>query len=62
MAITELSLDSTRRLVQQSRAGDQSAFAALVAAYQSAVFGTVLRLVSDREVAAEVQPRVLQSL
>ena len=57
MAITELSLDSTQHLVQQSRAGDESAFAALVEAHQSAVFGTVLRLVSDREVAAEVSNR-----
>ena len=57
MAITELSLDSTQHLVQQSRAGDESAFAALVEAHQSAVFGTVLRLVTDREVAAEVSNR-----
>src|SRR3984893_10509559 len=57
MAITELSLDSTQYLVQQSRAGDESAFAALVQANQSAVFGTVLRLVHDREVAAEVSNR-----
>ena len=57
MAITELSLDSTRHLVHQSRAGDESAFAALVEAHQSAVFGTVLRLVYDREVAAEVSNR-----
>ena len=57
MAITELSLDSTQHLVHQSRAGDESAFAALVEAHQSAVFGTVLRLVSDREVAAEVSNR-----
>ena len=57
MAITELSLDSTQHLVHQSRAGDESAFAALVEAHQSAVFGTVLRLVYDREVAAEVSNR-----
>jgi RNA polymerase sigma-70 factor, ECF subfamily len=57
VAITELSLDSTQHLVQQCRAGDQSAFAALVEAHQAAVFGTVLRLVSDREVAAEVSNR-----
>src|SRR4029077_15319113 len=49
--------DSTQHLVQQSRAGDESAFAALVEAHQSAVFGTVLRLVSDRGVAAEVSNR-----
>jgi RNA polymerase sigma-70 factor (ECF subfamily) len=54
VAITELSVDSTQQLVQQGRAGDESAFAALVEAHQSAVFGTVLRLVFDREVAAEV--------
>jgi len=57
VAISELSLDSTQHLVQQSRAGDESAFAALVEAHQSAVVGTVLRLVSDREVAAEVSNR-----
>ena len=57
MAIIELTLDSTQHLVQQSRAGDESAFAALVEAHQSAVFGTVLRLVYDREVAAEVTNR-----
>jgi RNA polymerase sigma-70 factor, ECF subfamily len=53
----ELSQDSTQHLVRQSRAGDESAFAALVEAHQSAVFGTVLRLVHDREVAAEVSNR-----
>ena len=58
MAITEPSLDSTQHLVQRSRAGDESAFAALVEAHQSAVFGTVLRLVYDREVAADVSNRV----
>jgi RNA polymerase sigma-70 factor (ECF subfamily) len=57
VAIIELSLDSTQHLVQQSRAGDESAFAALVEAHQSAVVGTVLRLVHDREVAAEVSNR-----
>jgi len=57
VAVIELSLDSTQHLVQRSRAGDESAFAALVVAYQSAVFGTVLRLVHDREVAAEVSNR-----
>lgn len=57
MAITEPSPDSTQHLVRRSRAGDQSAFAALVEAHQSAVFGTVLRLVSHREVAAEVSNR-----
>jgi RNA polymerase sigma-70 factor, ECF subfamily len=43
--------------VRQSRAGDESAFAALVEVHQSAVFGTALRLVHDREVAAEVSNR-----
>jgi len=57
VATTELTLDSTQHLVQRSRAGDQSAFATLVEAHQSAVFGTVVRLVSDREVAAEVSNR-----
>jgi len=57
VAISELSLDSTEHLVQRSRAGDESAFATLVEAHQSAVFGTVLRLVYDREVAAEVSNR-----
>jgi RNA polymerase sigma factor (sigma-70 family) len=57
VAITELSLDSTQHLVHQSRAGDELAFAALVEAHQSAVFGIVVRLVHDREVAAEVSNR-----
>ena len=57
MAITQLTLDSTQHLVRQSRAGDEVAFAALVEAHQSAVFGTVLRLVADRDLAAEVSNR-----
>ena len=57
MAITQLTLDSTQHLVQQSRAGHEVAFAALVEAHQSAVFGTVLRLVADRDLAAEVSNR-----
>jgi RNA polymerase sigma-70 factor (ECF subfamily) len=57
VAITQLSLDSTQHLVRRSRAGDDSAFAELVEAHQAAVFGTVLRLVSDRETAAEVTNR-----
>jgi RNA polymerase sigma-70 factor (ECF subfamily) len=57
VAISELSLDSTRDLVQQSRGGDTTAFATLVEANQAAVFGTVLRLVRDRELAAEVSNR-----
>lgn len=57
MAITQLSVESTQQLVQRTRAGDQRAFAELVEAHQSAVFGTVLRLVYDREVAAEVTNR-----
>jgi RNA polymerase sigma-70 factor (ECF subfamily) len=46
-----------QRLVRASRDGDQSAFAELVQAHQAAVFGTALRLVRDREVAAEVSNR-----
>lgn len=57
MLIAEESPDATLRLVRRSRAGDGVAFAALVEAHQSAVFGTVLRLVHDREVAAEVSNR-----
>lgn len=57
MAVAELSLDSTQHLVRQSRAGDELAFAALVEAHQSVVFGTVLRLVYDREAAAEITNR-----
>jgi RNA polymerase sigma-70 factor (ECF subfamily) len=57
VATTVLSPDSTQHLVRQSRAGDEQAFAALVEAHQSAVFGTVLRLVFDREMAAEVTNR-----
>lgn len=57
MATAQLIPDSTQHLVQRSRAGDESAFAALVEEHQSAVFGTVLRLVYDREVAAEVTNR-----
>ena len=43
-----------QRLVRLSRGGDQSVFAELVERHQAAVSGTVLRLVHDREVAAEV--------
>jgi RNA polymerase sigma factor (sigma-70 family) len=57
VVVAELSQDSTRQLVQRSRAGDGSAFAALVEEHQSAVFGTVLRLVYDREAAADVSNR-----
>jgi RNA polymerase sigma-70 factor (ECF subfamily) len=45
-------------LVQRSRDGDQAAFAQLVDEQQGAVFGTVLRLVRDRDLAAEVTNRV----
>jgi RNA polymerase sigma-70 factor (ECF subfamily) len=55
--IDETSLDSTGQLVRRSRAGDDAAYAALVDAHQAAVFGTVLRLVHDREVAADVSNR-----
>jgi RNA polymerase sigma-70 factor (ECF subfamily) len=44
-------------LVQRSREGDQSAFAQLVEEHQAAVFGTVLRLVRNRDLAAEVANR-----
>jgi RNA polymerase sigma-70 factor (ECF subfamily) len=57
VATTLLSPDPTEHLVARSLAGDESAFAALVEAHQSAVFGTVLRLLNDREVAAEVSNR-----
>lgn len=46
-----------QRLVRLSRGGDHSAFAELVERHQTAVFGTALRLVRDREVAAEVSNR-----
>jgi RNA polymerase sigma-70 factor, ECF subfamily len=46
-----------QRLVRLSRRGDHSAFAELVQTHQAVIFGTVLRLVRDREVAAEVSNR-----
>jgi RNA polymerase sigma-70 factor (ECF subfamily) len=46
-----------QRLVRGSRGGDQSAFAELVQTHQAAVFGTALRLLRDREVAADVSNR-----
>lgn len=61
MTTTELSLDSTQSLVRRTRGGDHSAFATLVEAHQSAVFGTVLRLLRDREAAADVTNRALFS-
>jgi RNA polymerase sigma-70 factor (ECF subfamily) len=54
---SELSPEAARRLVEQSRGGDPAAFGELVQAYQAAVFGTALRLVRDREVAADVSNR-----
>jgi RNA polymerase sigma-70 factor (ECF subfamily) len=48
---------TTTRLVRRSRAGDAAAFADLVELYQGAVFGTILRLVGDREVAVDVANR-----
>lgn len=57
MEIVEPTVDSTAQLVRRCRAGDGSAFAALVEAHQAAVFGTVLRLVRDRAVAGEVSNR-----
>ena len=47
-----------RRLVRRCLVGDDSAFAELVEMQQAAVFGTVLRLVRDRNLAAEVSNRV----
>lgn len=46
-----------QRLVRRSRDGDHLAFAELVDRHQAAVFGTVLRLVRDRELAADVSNR-----
>ncbi|MBV8719374.1 MAG: sigma-70 family RNA polymerase sigma factor [Chloroflexi bacterium] len=59
MAVTTAQMTHTdeQRLVGLSRGGDQSAFAAIVETHQAAVFGTVLRLVRDRVVAAEVSNR-----
>ena len=57
MATGELSPEEIGRLVRRSRAGDASAFSELVEAYQAVVFGTALRLVRDREEAAEVSNR-----
>jgi RNA polymerase sigma-70 factor (ECF subfamily) len=59
VAITteELVPTDEQQLVRLCRAGDESAFADLVEAHQAAVFGTVLRLVHDRELAAEVSNR-----
>lgn len=59
MALTsqDLAAPDEQRLVRLARDGDHSAFAELVEAHQVAVFGTVLRLVRDREVAAEVSNR-----
>jgi RNA polymerase sigma-70 factor (ECF subfamily) len=54
---TEPVASDEQRLARQSRNGDQSAFAELVERHQAAVFGTVLRLVHNREVAAEVSNR-----
>jgi RNA polymerase sigma factor (sigma-70 family) len=59
VAVTTEQLPATdeQRLVRQCRAGDHSAFAEVVEAHQVAVFGTVLRLVRDRAVAAAVTNR-----
>jgi RNA polymerase sigma factor (sigma-70 family) len=46
-----------QRLVRLSRDGDDAAFADLIEANQAAVFGTVLRLVRDRELAGELSNR-----
>lgn len=45
------------RLVRLSRDGDAAAFAKLVETHQASVFGTVLRLVHNRELAAELSNR-----
>jgi RNA polymerase sigma-70 factor (ECF subfamily) len=44
-------------VVQRSLEGDQAAFADIIEEHQAAVFGTVLRIVRDRDVAAEVANR-----
>jgi len=54
---TDRVADDEQRLVRLCRSGDDSAFADLVERHQAVVFGTVLRLVRDREVAAEVTNR-----
>jgi RNA polymerase sigma-70 factor, ECF subfamily len=46
-----------QRLVRLCRSGDHSAFADLLERHQAAVFGTALRLVRDRQLAAEVTNR-----
>ena len=55
--IEQLVASDEPRLVRRSRGGDQLAFAELVQTHQTAVFGTVLRLVHARELAAEVSNR-----
>lgn len=49
--------EATRRLLRRCRSGDDDAFAELVELHQGAVFGTILRLVRDREVAVDVANR-----
>lgn len=56
-AANDTSVSREQRLVQLSRAGNQAAFAELVETHQAAVFGTALRLVREREVAADVSNR-----
>jgi RNA polymerase sigma-70 factor, ECF subfamily len=53
----QLVASDEQRLVRLCRGGDQAAFAELVETHQAAVFGTALRLVHDRDVAAEVSNR-----
>lgn len=48
---------ATRRLVRRCRTGDDGAFAELVELHQGAVFGTILRLVRQREMAVDVANR-----
>lgn len=44
-------------LVRRCRAGDEHAFAEIVERHQSAIFGTALRLLGNRELAGEVANR-----
>ena len=55
--IEQPATSSEQRLVRLARDGDQSAFGELVETHQAVVFGTVLRLVHDRDLAADVSNR-----
>jgi RNA polymerase sigma-70 factor, ECF subfamily len=50
-------VEAMGELVRRSRGGDSDAFAEIVAAQQAAVFGTALRIVRERELAADVANR-----